>query len=76
MKLVPGIPTVMIGGVIANHPYLQSLLNEKFNLQILVPDEPQHLVSFGAAVIAHKTWHRENNQIKQENKLNNESISR
>lgn len=77
MKLVPGIPTIMVGGVIANHPYLQSLLSERLNQNILVPDEPQHLVSLGAAIIAQKTWMRENNSLTTEKKTtDNESISR
>ena len=34
MRLEPGIPTYMIGGVIAHHPYLKVLLNEKFDKDI------------------------------------------
>lgn len=56
MKLVPGVPTVMIGGVIENHPYLQSLLSEKFKQEIVVPEEPQHVVSLGAAIIAQRAY--------------------
>lgn len=56
MKLVPGLPTVMIGGVIENHPYLQSLLSEKFKQEIIVPEEPQHVVSLGAAIIAQRAY--------------------
>ena len=52
MRLDPGIPTYMIGGVIAHHPYLKDLLNEKFNKDIKIIEAPQHVVSFGAAVIA------------------------
>jgi 2-dehydropantoate 2-reductase len=52
MRLDPGIPTFMIGGVIAHHPYLKDLLNEKFNKDIKIIDAPQHIVSYGAAVIA------------------------
>ena len=42
----------MIGGVIAHHPFLKDLLNEKFNKDIKIVDAPQHVVSLGAAVIA------------------------
>lgn len=59
MKLLAGIQTIMIGGVIANHPYLQSLLNEKFNTDIQIVQEPQHTVSFGAAIIAQKYYNRD-----------------
>jgi len=69
MKLIPDVPTVMIGGVIANHPFLQSLLTEKFNRQIIVPDEPQHIVSLGAAIIALKQWKKNNSSNILTNKL-------
>lgn len=52
MRLEPNIPTYMIGGVIAHHPYLKELLNEKFDKDIQVIENSQHLVSFGAAIIA------------------------
>ncbi len=69
MKLLPDVPTVMIGGVIANHPYLGSLLHEKFNREITIVDEPQHTVSLGAAIIAQKHWMK-----KQYKKSNQEKI--
>lgn len=56
MKLLPDVPTVMIGGVIANHPYLESLLNERFGTNIQLVEEPQHTVSLGAAIIAQKQY--------------------
>ena len=68
MKLVPDVPTVMIGGVIANHPFLQTLLTEKFKTPILLVDEPQHAVSLGAAIIAQKYWKRKEKSL-QENKI-------
>lgn len=60
MRLEPGIPTYMIGGVIAHHPYLKVLLNEKFDKDIQIIENPQHIVSFGAAVIASKHWIKKN----------------
>ena len=67
MKLLPDVPTVMIGGVIANHPYLQSLLNERFDTNIQIVDEPQHTVSLGAAIIAQKYYNR-NKKLKKASK--------
>ncbi|MBL0310128.1 MAG: 2-dehydropantoate 2-reductase [Bacteroidetes bacterium] len=68
MRLDPGIPIYMIGGVIAHHPYLKTLLNEKFNKDIQIIDAPQSGVSYGAAVIAMQTYKRVNqakiNEIK------------
>jgi len=58
MRLDPGIPTYMIGGVIAHHPYLKDLLNIKFNKNILITDAPQFMVSYGAATIAKQTYQR------------------
>ncbi len=52
MRIAPSIPTVMIGGVIAHHPYLKKMLEENFNQKISVLEEPQYVVSFGAALIA------------------------
>ena len=52
MRLDPGIPTILIGGVIAHHPFLKDLLNEKLKRDIQIADSPQFTVSFGAAVLA------------------------
>jgi activator of 2-hydroxyglutaryl-CoA dehydratase len=46
----------MIGGVIAHHPFLKDLLNEKFNKDIKIVDAPQFVVSYGAAVIAQQNF--------------------
>ncbi|MCX6290344.1 MAG: 2-dehydropantoate 2-reductase [Bacteroidetes bacterium] len=56
MRLYPNIPTFMIGGVIAHHPYLNKILCDKFNIEIKTVDQPQYIVSFGAAMIARLTW--------------------
>lgn len=68
MRLDPGIPTFMIGGVIAHHPFLKTLLNEKFEKDIQILEAPQHVVSFGAAIIASQTYER-----KIKNKLESET---
>ena len=65
MRIDPGIPIVMIGGVVAHHPFIRILLEEKFNQKVLVPDEPQHVVSFGAALMAKENFL---NTIQNENK--------
>lgn len=65
MRLDPGIPTYMIGGVIAFHPYLKVLLNEKFKKDIQIVDNPQHIVSYGAAIIAMQSWNKANEQKNQ-----------
>lgn len=60
MRLDPGIPTFMVGGVIAHHPYLQTILSEKFKKDIEITDAPQYIVSYGAAVMAMHTYKKSN----------------
>lgn len=62
MRLDPGIPTYMIGGVIAHHPFLRELLNQKFSMDIQIVDSPQFSVSFGAAVIARQHFQSQESQ--------------
>ncbi|MCK6640277.1 MAG: 2-dehydropantoate 2-reductase [Bacteroidia bacterium] len=52
MRLDPGIPTVMIGGVIAHHPFMKTILNRKFNKDISVLESPQYTVALGASLLA------------------------
>ena len=66
MRLDPGIPTYIIGGVIAHHPYLQTLLNDTFRKDIQIVDSPQHVVSYGAAVIAQQNYLRKNIETEEE----------
>ena len=58
MRLDPGIPTILIGGVIAHHPFLKDLLNEKLKRDIQIADSPQFTVSFGAAILAMNDFNR------------------
>ncbi len=58
MRLEPSIPTYMIGGVIAYHPYLKTLLNEKFDKDIRIVENPQQIVAFGAAIIAQQNFNK------------------
>ncbi len=66
MRLEPGIPTYMIGGVIAHHPYLKILLNEKFEKDIQIVDSPQFMVSYGAATIASQHYQKINSTEQKE----------
>ncbi len=54
MRLIHGIPTFMIGGVIEHHPYLSSMLSVNFKEEIKIINNPQFVVSFGAALLAMK----------------------
>ena len=52
LRLAPGIPTVMIGGVIAHHPHLREILQQKLGIELHVMEAPQYAVAFGAAIMA------------------------
>jgi len=56
MKMTANLPTYMIGGVIAYHPYLSIILSQKFNKEIKPVEHPQYIVSYGAAIIAKQNW--------------------
>ncbi len=72
MRLYPNIPTYIIGGVIAHHPYLNNILSTKFNKEIKPVDQPQFIVSYGAAVVARQNWLTQNpNVITQTEILTN-----
>jgi 2-dehydropantoate 2-reductase len=64
LKIDTNAPTFMIGGVIAHHHYLRNLLEEKLLQQITIVENPQHVVSLGAALIAklHFLKNQENKQ--------------
>ena len=52
MALVPGLPVVLCGGVIAHHPYLRDLLAERITGLVEIAPRPQLAVALGAAMIA------------------------
>ncbi len=55
MRLDPGIPVYMIGGVASYHPYLKEILNELLKKDISIVDNSQYAVSFGAALLAQQS---------------------
>jgi 2-dehydropantoate 2-reductase len=57
MRFDTTLPVVMIGGVIAYHPFLKNMLDDKYKLDIVMLDHPQHVVAYGAALIAKETYH-------------------
>lgn len=63
MRLMPGLPIIMIGGVIAHHPYMSTILSQKFNKDIKTIEHPQFVVSLGAAIIAKQSWENANEKI-------------
>jgi (R)-2-hydroxyacyl-CoA dehydratese activating ATPase len=73
MRLDPGIPTYMAGGVIAHHPYLKTILIEKFKKDFRIVENPQYVISLGAALIARSQF--EANQTLENQKEMNLNLS-
>ncbi|OFY84914.1 MAG: hypothetical protein A3F72_18200 [Bacteroidetes bacterium RIFCSPLOWO2_12_FULL_35_15] len=48
------LPIFLIGGVIQYHPFLKTIVEEKFKQRVVVPENPQMINSFGAALLAKK----------------------
>ncbi len=64
LRVDPQKPVIMIGGVIDHHPYLAKLLEPRYGQSISTLENPQHTVSFGAALYALEQW--ENQQKAKE----------
>jgi len=54
IRMDKDLPIYLIGGVSEYHPYLQNVMEEKFDSKVIVPDNPQLITAFGAAVLAKK----------------------
>ena len=46
------LPVFLIGGVAQYHPFLKNIFEEKFSIEVTIPEEPQLINAFGAACIA------------------------
>lgn len=58
LRIDPAAPIFLIGGVIAWHPYLKNLLQEKLQKEVQIIDKPQFAVSFGAALFAKEAYQK------------------
>lgn len=52
LKLDRTLPVILCGGVICYHPYVGNLLTERMPVDVKVPQEPQYVSAYGAALIA------------------------
>ncbi|GAB4242624.1 MAG: hypothetical protein Kow0027_01160 [Saprospiraceae bacterium] len=68
MRLAPGVPVFMIGGVVAHHPYLPKLLEQRLGVEIHTVERPQHQVALGAALLAKSFYLRNEEQQKEPEK--------
>lgn len=50
------LPVFLIGGVAQYHPFLKNIFEEKFNIKVTIPPNPQLINAFGAACIAMKLF--------------------
>ncbi|MBW8050889.1 MAG: 2-dehydropantoate 2-reductase [Cytophagales bacterium] len=67
LRVDTAVPVYMIGGVIAHHPHLKKLLEEKFQNEVHIVENPQYITSLGAAIIAKNIF---NKQLKNKKVLN------
>ncbi len=60
-RLHPDItrPVFLIGGVPAHHPFLVRLAQTRWQAQVIVPDHPQMIVAYGAALLAREHGQRQ-----------------
>lgn len=65
MRLAPGVPIFMIGGVVAHHPYLPKLIEQRLGVSITLVNRPQHMVALGAALLA-RSFHLRNEEQEKE----------
>jgi predicted CoA-substrate-specific enzyme activase len=54
IRMDKNLPIYLIGGVSEYHPYLRNVMEEKFNSKVTVPENPQIIIAFGAAILAKK----------------------
>lgn len=72
MRIDPSLPTYLVGGVIAYHPFLKDLLEEKLLNEVYVVENPQYAAAYGAALLSkreflNKTKTRELAPLSSEN---------
>lgn len=65
LRIDPLSPVYIIGGVIAYHPYLRTLLQEKFGKEVLVLNNPQFIVSLGSALYAKDSYFKKDINQKE-----------
>lgn len=69
LRIDKNLPTFLIGGVIAHHPFLKTMLHEKIAGDIQILASPQFVVSTGAALMARDYYLNNKEQIRKEEKM-------
>jgi 2-dehydropantoate 2-reductase len=65
MRINPHYRVLLIGGVVAFHPYLKTILATKLETEPEVVPRPQYITSFGAALIASQMSGKKDNKIQE-----------
>ncbi len=63
MRLKSDASIVMIGGVIANHPHLKDILENRLKVKISTIQNPQFTVSYGAAIMAKNYFQKKKEEL-------------
>ncbi|RMH87740.1 MAG: 2-dehydropantoate 2-reductase [Calditrichaeota bacterium] len=66
LRVDTSVPVYLIGGVAAHHPYLKTLLEDKFGVPVQVVENPIYVVSLGAALLARQMWQRQRELTRAE----------
>jgi len=69
LRITAGDPVFLIGGVIAFHPYLKTILEEKLKVDVHLVENPQFMASLGAALIAKHQFEIGEKAIMSEDKI-------
>ena len=69
LRLQPGVPIYMVGGVIAFHPYLQYILEEKLKQKVIIVENPQFMGALGASLLAKQLMAAEENEVLTNQKI-------
>jgi (R)-2-hydroxyacyl-CoA dehydratese activating ATPase len=67
IRMEKNLKIYLIGGVAQFHPYLKTIMEEKFNAEVVIPGNPQFMSALGAAALA-KSFEDE---VKKEKKVFN-----
>lgn len=52
LRIKPGVPVYLVGGVVAYHPYLMEVLEKKLNEKVETMEHAQFMCALGAAIFA------------------------
>ena len=55
IKKIPvdlSLPLLLIGGVAEYHPYIKNVIEDSFGKEVIIPEFPQYINAFGAAIFA------------------------